>query len=253
MVDGAGPLIGRNVIEFAPGMNVVFGRNGTGKSTLFKGMWAWSRAVDDVFALPSWTADATDNTGAWGDVARVIVDVDDGGEDCAGAWCLFLDDDEIAGLLGYGVGPWREGDDWIDALDIRFCRRISRMVGDELVRRNVVPALEWSDPGIVLVGLESSPTGLKTIVAIALALALRDVRSPRTPLIIDNGGLGLLDREHRWRVARELTGLEGQVILFTSVADVAQQLGIDWVLAPFRHARGIRARRYASSRQRFGV
>jgi len=195
-VDSIGPFAGRNIIEFSPGMNVVYGRNGAGKSILFRGMRSWSRPVDDIASLPGWTVDATEDSGAWLDVPRVVVEVDEEQDD-AGAESFFLDDEGLARLLDGGVGPWQDGDDWIDALDIRFCHRMARMAGDDLERRNVTPALQWRDPGVILVGLESSPTGLKTIMAIALALALRDVRSPRMPLIIDDGGLGMQE-QGRW-------------------------------------------------------
>ena len=231
---------------FGPRRTVVHGRNGTGKSVLFRAMRARLKVVRDMGAWPGWLAASTDPREAWSDVGRVLVEVESREE----STCTFLDDDEIVRLLYRGVDPWREGDDWIDELDISFCQHLSRMVGDDLERRNAVPGLEWCDPGVVLAGLENAPTGLKTMTALALALALRDVRSPDGPLVIDDGGLGMLDQQYRRRVVRELAILEGQVILFTGVDDVAERLGTDYIVAPVRYARGMRVRRYTSSRQR---
>lgn len=237
--NGFGPLVGRNVIEFAPGRTVIHGRNGTGKSVLFRGMRGWFHGVSDVSSLPGWFTNAADPRGVWSDVGRVLVEVE-GEEDDT---CTFLDDELIAHLDHGYPGISVTDDDAYEMLRLRFTRRLERMAGDDLRRRGRIPRLVRIEGLPILAGLHYTPSGLRTLTALALALAIRDVRSPRTPLIIDDGGLGLLDREHRWRVAQELTGLEGQVILFTSVADVAQQVGVDWVLAPFRHAQGIRARR----------
>lgn len=245
-VNAIGPFVGRNVIEFDPGMTVVYGRNGTGKSVLFRGMRGWFHGVSDVSSLPGWLANAADPRGAWSDVGRVLVEVE--GEE-AGA-CTFMDDERIASL-GEGIpAPFAMGDHGIYMLGVRFARRLERIAGDYLERRRIAPALRSSDGVLVMTGLENAPSGIRTIAALAFALALRDVRSPRSPLVIDDGGLGMLDRPLRAQVARELTGLDGQVILFTSVDDVAERLGIDYVLAPVRHARGIRVRRYTRSRQR---
>ena len=239
---------GWDFIEVGPGRTVVYGWNGTGKSRLFRGMRTWSRPVDDVSALPGWTADATDVVGAWGDVARVVMDVDYEGDDM-GARCVFLDDEGLERQMDGDVGPWTGGDVELGALDRRFALRLARMAGDDLERRGVAPALHVSNECLVLAGLENTPSGLRTIAALALALALRDVRSPGVPLVIDGGGLGMLDREQRDRAVQELADLDGQVVLFTGVEDVVWQLGMNHILPPRRRARGRRTRGRAPRRQ----
>ena len=227
---------GWDIIEVCPGRTVIYGQNGTGKSLLFRGMRAWSRPVYDVSALPGWTADATDIVGAWGDVARVLMDVDEEGDDPS-AECVFVDDERLAHLDHGFPGISVTDDDAYEMLRLRFARRLERMGGDDLRRRGRIPRLVRIEGLPILAGLHFAPTGLRTIAALALALALRDVRSPGVPLVIDDGGLGMLDRELRDRAVREVAGLDGQVVLFTGVEDVAWELGMSHMLPPCRRAR----------------
>jgi len=238
-VDDVSPFVGRNVIDFGPGMNVIYGRNGTGKSVLFQGMRAWSQQVDDVFALPGWIEDATDNTGAWCNVPRMVMEVEDEQVD-AGAECFFVDD-ENAARLEQGGSVYVDDDSFSFAmLTVRFTNHLARMGCNFRGQRGRSPGVSVQGHTFALVGLNGAPSSVRVLAALALVLAYRDVRSPRAPLVIDDGGLGMLDREHRMYITRELTGLDGQVVLFTSVRDVARQLGIGHELVRSPRARGVR-------------
>ncbi len=252
-----GPLVRRNVIEFGPGRTVVHGRNGTGKSVLFRAMRARLEVVKDVSAWPGWAAGATGPVGTWDDVGRVLVEVDDDDGD-KGDDCHFLDDDGLE-LLLYDTSGWRSMDDGeLDALNQHLSRHFARLLPGDRRRRDVVPNVMVRRDAFVMHDIDGGwirvaehpafATGGRLVATLALALALRDVRSPRGPLVIDSGGLGVLERPCRDCVTRELARLDGQVILFTEVDDVAERLGIDYTLAPVRHARGIRVRRWGSRR-----
>ena len=246
-VDGVSPFVGRNAIEFGPGMNVVYGRNDTGKSILFRGMRAWSRPVNDVSALPGWAADVTDCTEAWSGVPRLIVEVDfDRGE--ADGECVFLNGEQLARLEVGHSGASVTYNFWYGRLRQIFPHRLERMVGEELLRRGRSPRLRRFNDTLVLSGILGLPFSHRILTVLALALAIRDIDTPTPPLVIDDSVLGVLDSMYRRRVVRELTCLEGQVVLITGLDDIAELIGVDWVLAPFRHARGIRARRSTTRR-----
>ena len=253
--NGFGPLVGRNVIEFGPGRTVVHGRNGTGKSVLFRAMRARLEVVRDMGAWPGWSAGASGPGGTWNDVGRVQVEVDDGDQ---GDDCHFLDDDGLE-LLLYDTSGWRSMDDGeLDALNQHLARHFAQMLPGDRRPQDMVPTVMVLREAFVMCDIEGGfirvadhpaiATGGRLVATLALALALRDVRSPRGPLVIDSGGLGVLDQRCRDLVTNELARLDGQVILFTSVDDVAERLGTDYTLAPVRHARGIRVRRLISGR-----
>ena len=255
--NGLGPLVGRNVIEFGPGRTVVHGRNGTGKSILFRAMRARLEVVKDMGLWPGWSAGAVGPGGTWDEVGRVQVEVDDDDGD-QGDDCHFLDDEGLE-LLLYDTSGWRSMDDGeLDALNQHLARHFARLLPGDRRRRDVVSnvmvrrdvfVMHDIDGGWIRVAEHPAfTTGGKLVATLALALALRDVRSPRGPLVIDSGGLGVLDQRCRDLVTNELARLDGQVILFTEVDDVANRLGINYVLAPVRHTRGIRVRRLVSSR-----
>ena len=256
-VDGVGPFGGRNVIEFGPGMNVVYGHNGAGKSILFRAMRAQITVVGDVGTWAGWVAGASGTDGPWSDVGRVHVEtVHDGSNQ--GENCFFLDEEALE-LLLYDTSEWRSMDDGeLGALNQHLARHFARMLPDDRRQDTVVPTVMVRRDSYFMhdivggwIRVAEHPafaSGGRLVSTLALALALRDVQSPRAPLVIDSGGLGRLDLPCRNLVIRELARLDGQVILFTSVDDVAERLGVDYILAPVRHARGIRARRYASGR-----
>ena len=256
-VNGFGPFLGRNVIEFAPEMNVVHGRNGTGKSVLFRAMKVRLEVVKDMGAWPGWAAGAVGPGGTWDDAGRVHVEVDDDRGD-HGDDCHFLDDEGLD-LLLYDTSGWRSMDDGeMDALNQHLSRHFAQMLPGDRRPQDVVPTVMVLREAFVMSDIEGGfirvadhpafAAGGRFVATLALALALRDVRSPRGPLVIDSGGLGVLERPYLDRVTRELARLDGQIILFTGVGDVAERLGIDYVLAPVRHARGIRVRRWDSRR-----
>lgn len=233
MATGLRDRPGLGIIRLDPGPNAIYGPNCSGKSRLFLAMRSLCRQVADVTALPGWTVDRTDPSDIWSDVPRVFVEVDVDERDC-----VFLDDGLLLRLQDEGAGPWQGNEDDLRALHARFARRLERMAGHDIDRRGVPPALQSRNGTVFPVLLDDAPTGLWTLAILALTLALGDDRSPRAPLVIDDGVLGTLDHEHRDRVIHELTDLDGQVVLFTGDWDVAQQLGVRYALGPVARERG---------------
>lgn len=248
-VNGIGPFAGRNVIRFNPRRTVVHGQNGTGKSVLFRAMRARLQVVGDVGAWTCWAAGAVGSGGTWDDAGRVHVEVD-GDRETHGDDCHFLNDDSL-GLLLYDTSGWRSMDDGeLDALNQHLSRHFARMLPGDRRRQDVVPTAMVNREAFVMRDIEGGwirmadhpafTAGGRFVATFALALALRDVRSPRSPLVIDSGFLGGLERPCLDRVTRELARLDGQVVLFTSARDVARQLGIDHELVRSPRARGVR-------------
>lgn len=260
-MDGIGPFAGRNRIDFSEGRTVIFGRNATGKTTLFNALRERLLAPIEVDSYTGWrwgaVTHASSSDGPWRAWRRYSVEVSDGST--SPPEFVFVDVDGPAGPLPDGTMLRGLEHDEREVLARLFGGYIRRLIPrDNHLWRTFTP--EGSDRGdddtfTLYTGLRelrengSLPSSDRFCVVFALALAMRHVLAPWASLVLDDC-CGMLDDPRRERLVRVLIGLYGQVILFTSVDDVAERLGIDYVLAPVRHARGIRARRYVSSRQR---
>lgn len=236
---------GTHTIEFNEGMTVIVGSGGTGKTILFDAMKERLLGPEEAMMWPGWRRRAESRAMAIErfpePLGKVTVEAEDGSDGALTASPFsFIDSRSLEDLLEEPAPLKGMDDDELEAINRRFTGYFTRIVSGDPDH----PECPWSvkaDHDGVLVSDASGrwerpgessivPSCGMDAVAIALALALRDVCSPANPLVLDSC-VPYLDLNHFKGALEALKCADGQVIVLDHPGRITDILRRDYCLS----------------------